>query len=108
MALHDLGDLEGSAAAIAELLAWAPEEEHPWPYGLARLYAWLGDNDNAFKWLERTREREPIRLLSIEGHYFFSRIHDDPRWQPFIERVYEDRPEVEFNPKLPPDILAAR
>ncbi|MEJ2522379.1 MAG: hypothetical protein P8080_05795 [Gammaproteobacteria bacterium] len=53
---------------------------------IAEIYAWTGDNDAAFDWLERALEKEgPNRFLHISPLY--RNLHDDPRWLPLLERI---------------------
>ena len=56
MAEHTLGHAEESARAL-EIL----EQNHAnvWAYQIAEIYAWRGQNDEAFDWLDRAfRQRD--------------------------------------------------
>jgi TolB-like protein len=107
MALNDLGDAEGSAAALAELHAIKDDEALAlWPWGFARLYAWLGDADKAFEYLQTVLEVEPAGLAGLAANPYFHKIHDDPRWQPLLDAIARQKPDFEFNPRLPPEVLA--
>ena len=101
LALHELGRYEESAAALEQL---TKREGAFWPFGLARAHAWLGNADQAFHYLERTLAEAPGYLGGIATHPLFSRIHDDPRWQAFVEKAgqsAEQLAEIEFDLKLP-------
>ena len=54
-------------------------------FGLAMIYASLGDADRAFHWLEY----QPAHswLLSIRYPHWFGGIHDDPRFQQMLDRM---------------------
>jgi tetratricopeptide (TPR) repeat protein len=107
-ALHDSGDAEGSASALEELrehLESSEGEWDGWSWGLARAYAWLGDADSAFHYLELAREAGN-HMFGLPNNPYFARIKDDPRWQLMTESVERKAAEVRFDPKLPPEILA--
>ncbi len=84
LAYHDLGKEEESAAALRELTKM---EEEIWPYGLARAHAWIGNFDEAIRYLEATAERTPGHLSDIANNPLFQRIQDDPRWQTFLSSI---------------------
>ena len=49
----------------AELaLEWQPIENIA-PYCMGRQYAWIGDTDTAFKWLERAYEQHDVSLMNM-------------------------------------------
>jgi len=106
VAYHSMGDGRASDEALQELLTDTLLEEE-WPLGFARTYAWRGDADNAFRYLEVMRNGSPSSLSGIATNPYFRPIHGDPRWQPLVEEIDEVMPEVNFNPKLPPEIKAA-
>jgi TolB-like protein/Tfp pilus assembly protein PilF len=56
-------------------------------YIMASLYAYRGDADAAFGWLERSFESGDTNLVEMRDKYFWEKIHDDPRWQPFLARI---------------------
>jgi len=85
LALHDLGRAEESSAALGAL--WAIEGDGSmWPHGFARLYAWLGRNDEAFRFLELTAATQPAGLEGAAFNPLYRKLHDDPRWLPFLRR----------------------
>ncbi len=108
LALNDLGDTDGSEEAMAELLDAVSELENPWLFGFARAYAWLGDADRAFEYLYQMRERRSANLAGFEHNPYFRKMRDDPRWQPLVDEIEEAVASIEFNPKLPPEILVGR
>jgi len=109
LALHDLGDHEGSAAALAQLLKLKNNPDDPenrWDFGLARAYAWLGDADNAFKYLYLMNGSGSAQLFGFAKNPYFLKIRSDPRWQLLVDSVGKKASRIQFNPKLPPEILA--
>jgi adenylate cyclase len=99
LAHHDLGQLEESAELLKELVQL---EADVWPFGLARAYAWTGDADEAFRYLRQTTE--PWFLGGLGTHPLFLKLHDDPRWLPFLESVGqapEQLASIPFDIELP-------
>jgi len=56
-------------------------------YIMSSVYAYRGDADAAFEWLERSFESGDDNLMEMRGKYFWEKIHGDPRWQPFLARI---------------------
>ncbi len=54
---------------------------------IAEYYAWAGERDLAFTWLERARERRETILVWILGHRTFSALHPDARWPVFVRKL---------------------
>ena len=111
LAYHDLGKDEESAAALRELtelerkLAESRKGHSGWPYGLARAHAWIGNVDEAIRYLEATAEYTPGHLGDIANNPLFQRIQDDPRWLAFLSSVGvapEQLAAIKFNVE-PPD-----
>mgnify|MGYP000529184206 CR=1 FL=1 len=54
------------------------------PYALAQLYAWTGNKDEAFAWLDRVPTHQVMyRLLARDA--LLHKLHSDQRWQTFLE-----------------------
>ncbi len=106
LALHDLGEqaeFESEFAILREDQATSPES-------IARIYAWTGDNDQAFIWLERMVEREGPESVAWVKTDLYAKLKPDPRWQAFLEKygqTDEDMSRIVFNPVYPPEIKAA-
>ena len=43
--------------------------------------------DEAFAWLEKARTNSDGGLSEIVGDLSFSKVHEDPPWQPFLESI---------------------
>lgn len=110
LALHDLGRDDESAAELAELHQVEDrlfaETGASWDMGFARAYAWLGDAERALQYFEKAQTGSPNAFLGEEKNPMFGRIEDDPRWQAMLEQVRARQAAIEFNPRLPPEILA--
>ena len=57
------------------------------PYWIARMYADLGDKDNAFKWLDVAFHERNIWLMALRTDAEFDPLHSDPRWADLIHRI---------------------
>ena len=89
LAEHSLGNGEASKRALDQLIRTNALEA---AYQIAQVYAWRGDRDRAFEWLERAyRDRDPgLPYLKLDP---FSRsLHGDPRLAAMVAKL-----------KLPPD-----
>jgi TolB-like protein/cytochrome c-type biogenesis protein CcmH/NrfG len=82
LAYHSLDRQEEAEAALAQFV-----EGQEWSYGIASVYAFRGEPDRAFEWLERAyAERESdVNWIKIDPN--FRNLHDDPRWPVFLEKM---------------------
>lgn len=103
LALHDLGREEESAAALRELLE-IQDNKLIWPYGLARLYAWLGNADEAFRFMRLATEIFPGSVGDAAINPLYRRLHGDPRWHEVLLEIGaapEQLATIEFDVALP-------
>ena len=56
-------------------------------YQVAEVYAWRGEKDSAFQWLERARQQRDPGLASLRKDPLLVNIHNDSRWNPFLHSV---------------------
>lgn len=84
MAYFKLGRKAESDAALAIFLkTYAPYV----PSGIAAAYAFRGETDEAFKWLNRAyAQRDPL-LYRIKFTTEFDNLHDDPRYKAFLKKM---------------------
>ena len=83
LALYGLGRQEEFEASFNELRdTWGDEN----PMSVAPIYAYMGELDLAFEWLERGLDmgRSPI---GISADPIFAEMHTDPRWPEVLERM---------------------
>jgi TolB-like protein len=84
MALYSLGRQAEFEAVFAELRErWGDEK----PSFVAMVYAWAGDADAAFDWLDRAIEKRLFDVIREYSSPFFRNLHSDPRWQDVLERI---------------------
>jgi TolB-like protein len=113
-ALYSLGRLEEFESILADELS---SYNGTGAEGIARLYAWSNQRDNAFMWLQKMIEEQGEGSAIGVKTELYGPIKSDPRWQAFLEQYgAEDKPHlnVRFEPRYPPtlqramDALAAR
>ena len=101
MAYHALGRKADSDAALAALIA---KYEKDWSYNIAYVYAYRGEADKAFEWLDKAVEYGDPGLSEIVTENLFDKIHADPRWLPFLRKIGkapEQLAKIEFKVTLP-------
>ncbi len=101
MAYHALSRKADSDAALAALIAkWEKDA----PYNIAFVYAFRGEADKAFTWLDKAIEYGDGGLAEIVTENLFDKIHADPRWLPFLRKIGkapEQLAKIEFKVTLP-------
>src|SRR5206468_2101716 len=101
MAYHALGRKADSDAALAAVIA---KYEKDGPYNIAYAYAFRGEADKAFEWLDKAIEYGDVGIGQIVTENLFDKIHADPRWLPFLRKVGkapEQLAKIEFKVTLP-------
>jgi tetratricopeptide (TPR) repeat protein len=56
-------------------------------YQIAEVYAWRGDKDKAFEWLERARSQRDPGVIEMRGDPTLPNLRQDPRWSAFLRTV---------------------
>ena len=101
MAHHVLGRKADSDAALAALIA---KYEKDAPYNIAHVYAYRGDADKTFEWLDKAVEYGDGGLGEIVTDNLFDKIRADPRWLAFLRKIGkapEQLAKIEFKVTLP-------
>ena len=81
---HALGDAGASDAALQALIE---EYEDGADYQVAFAYAFRGEIDHAFDWLEIAYDNRDGGLASMLVNPLFANLHDDPRWTDFLDKM---------------------
>jgi TolB-like protein/DNA-binding winged helix-turn-helix (wHTH) protein len=55
--------------------------------GIAAIYAFRGESDEAFKWLDRAYEQKDPLLYRIKFTPEFDGVHGDPRYKAFLKKM---------------------
>ena len=70
-----------SDAALARLIESSADTA---AYQIADVYAYRGEKDRAFEWLERARRQRDSGLTGVRNDPLFAHLHEDPRWNAFV------------------------
>jgi tetratricopeptide (TPR) repeat protein len=73
-----------SDAALAEL---TKNDAETAAYQIAEVYAYRGDKDRAFEWLERARRQHDPGLASLRKDPLLVNLQEDPRWNAFLHKM---------------------
>jgi len=73
--------------ASQRLDAYITEYGERLPHRIAAIYGWQGNNDDAFKWLNRAVDQGDFQISDSMGHSLLAGLHDDPRWPDFLARM---------------------
>jgi len=102
MAYCALGRAAEAEAARDALIA---KYEKDWSYNIAYVYAFCGQSDKAFEWLDKAVAYQDAGLNEIVSQTLFNKIHSDPRWLPFLRKIGkapEQLAQIKFKVTLPP------
>ncbi len=81
---HACGQTRKSKDALQQLtLKYAKDAA----YQIAQAYAYRGEADAAFEWLERAYGQRDAGVASMKIDVLLKKLHGDPRWHPMLERV---------------------
>jgi tetratricopeptide (TPR) repeat protein len=60
---------------------------------LAGIYSILGDNEQAFAWLEKAYQQSDDFLVFLKIQPQFENLHADPRFQALIQKIFRNVPQ---------------
>jgi eukaryotic-like serine/threonine-protein kinase len=89
LALHDAGRHEEARRMLDDLVA---RSAHAAAYQVAEAYAWFGDRDRAFEWLERAYAQHDSGMPYLRADVLLRGLHGDPRFAALLRKM-----------NLPPD-----
>jgi len=81
LVFHDLGDQDKSEAALQILQSRYPGVA---AYQVAEVYAYKGQADPAFAWLDRARKQHDGGLLLTKTDPLLQNLHSDPRYDQLL------------------------
>src|SRR5688500_7194661 len=88
-------------AAFAKLREHGAKDD---PVSIAAVYAWTGEADAAFEWLEKSTPPNRLDAIFYLREPTFAKLHTDPRWHAYLERLGlapEQLAAIKFKIKLP-------
>jgi tetratricopeptide (TPR) repeat protein len=83
MTEHSLGHASKSQEALDQLMANGPA----WAYQIAEVYAWRGDKDKAFEWLQRGYDRHDGGLSNIKIDALLFNLRGDARFGAMLKKM---------------------
>ena len=101
MAYHALNRQAESDTALAELIAKDASDS---AYNIAYVFAFRGETDKAFEWLDKAEQQDDGGLSDIAVEPLFASLRSDPRWLPFLRKLGkapEQLGRIEFRVTLP-------
>ena len=84
MAEHSLGHAGESRRALDESVAKVAKES---AYQIAEAFAWCGESDKAFEWLDRAYRQHDGGLASINTDPLLVSLHAHPRYKVFLRKM---------------------
>jgi tetratricopeptide (TPR) repeat protein len=84
LAYHTLGRKKEADAALTELTV---KHEANSPFQIACVYAFRGEADRAFEWLERSYTRADTGLVWLKADPHLKSLERDARWAPFLRKM---------------------
>jgi TolB-like protein len=84
MAHFAAGRKSESDAALAEAIR---HNGTSWPSEIARVYAFRGEKDRAFEWLDRAFDLRDEDLYVIKGDPLLKNLEGDPRYKAFLRKM---------------------
>jgi serine/threonine protein kinase/Tfp pilus assembly protein PilF len=73
--------------ADATLSEFVKNYQHTAAFQIAEVYAYRGEVDRAFEWLERAYAQRDSGLSQIKGQPHFKRLERDPRYAALLEKM---------------------
>jgi tetratricopeptide (TPR) repeat protein len=81
---HALGDAGASDATLQTFIECC---EAIAAYNIAEIFAFRGDINSAFEWLESSYDNRDSGMSLMLGDPLLVNLHDDPRWEPFLDKM---------------------
>jgi len=82
--LHSLGRHEEERPIRQNMI---DEYSQTWAFGIVLTYAWHGDLDEAFEWLDIAFEQRDSYMTQLIFNPWLAPLHDDPRWESILDRM---------------------
>jgi DNA-binding winged helix-turn-helix (wHTH) protein/TolB-like protein/Tfp pilus assembly protein PilF len=78
---------KAEAQQVLNDLQQLQEQRYVSPYTVAAIYAGLGDNEQAFKWLEKAVETRDIWLMNLKVDPVFAKLRSERRFTDILARI---------------------
>jgi TolB-like protein len=84
LAYYARGDRAAADAALADMVA---NDRNLLAYQIAEVYAWRGETDKAFEWLQISYDNHDTGLLSLLIEPLMRGLRGDPRYTGMLEKI---------------------
>jgi len=84
LAHYARGDRPAADAAISEMIA---RDRNLLAYQIAEVYAWRGETDKAFEWLQISFDNRDTGTLSLLIDPLMRSLRGDPRYKAMVEKI---------------------
>jgi len=84
LAYHATGKKKEADAALAE---YVEKYQNGWAFPIAEVFAYRGETDKAFEWLERAYKQRDGGLPGMKGNPLLRSLQRDPRWPAFLTKM---------------------
>ena len=84
LAYYALGRKQESDAALAELIATYHADA---AFQIAEIYAYRGETDKAFEWLDRAYAQRDGGFVEIKGDPLLKNLEHDPRYTALLKKL---------------------
>jgi TolB-like protein/lipoprotein NlpI len=84
LAYYARGDRAAADAALADMVT---NDRNLLAYQIAEVYAWRGETDKAFEWLQIAYDNHDTGILSLLIDPLMRSLRSDPRYKSMVEKV---------------------
>jgi tetratricopeptide (TPR) repeat protein len=84
LAYYAVRDKEKADAALNDVLQKHQQDD---PFQLAEIYAYRGEVDKAFEFLERAYKARDVGLSNMKGDPLLRNLEKDPRYASFLKKM---------------------
>ena len=85
LAYHALGRSQDSNAALTQLIS---EHQQTMAYQIAEVYAYRGESDSAFHWLNRAYQQRDSGLRNLKIDPLLKDLRRDPRYAELLRDMH--------------------
>jgi TolB-like protein/cytochrome c-type biogenesis protein CcmH/NrfG len=84
LAYHALGQQNESDAVLKQFIN---QYDYNWAYAIAEVYAFRGEIDIAFSWMERAYEQRDGGITEMKVDPLMKNLRNDPRYSTFLKKM---------------------
>jgi TolB-like protein/DNA-binding winged helix-turn-helix (wHTH) protein/lipoprotein NlpI len=88
LAYHAAGRPQESDTALKQLIKIRPSG---WAYQIAEAYAYRGEVDKAFDWMDRAYQQRDRGLLVVKSDWLIKNLRQDPRYTELLKKMHLSR-----------------